>query len=151
MAKNAKLQPGAEAGTIGSVMRKKLHECMEAAVNSLGRAVLPIFRRTAQGRMEHLASCILIQRRDARLLVTAAHVIDHKDSGDLYIPVQGTLCKVQGDGVMTTAPPGGRRLDRLDFSVVRLAPGLVRSVRSGLALSAAALILASMIRTSRTA
>lgn len=106
-------------------MRKKLAECMAAGVHTVGRAVLPIYRRTIMGRMEAIASCVLIRYRNTHFLVTAAHVIDEKESGDLYFPVQGTLRPIVGEGVMTKVPPGGRRRDKYDCAAVQLASHLV--------------------------
>jgi len=114
--------------TVGDVMRKKLHDTMEAAVTSIGRAVLPIYRMKLNGKAEHEASCILVFRDNMHLLVTAAHVIDPNNRSNLHIPVQGRLRQLEGDVVMTTPQRGIPRPDRYDFLVLRMTPRFVAAL-----------------------
>src|SRR5207245_11730138 len=49
-------------------------------------------------------------------------------SAALYIPVQGKTRKLQGSGILTTAPGTDRSKDRFDFSIIELPPQLVSSL-----------------------
>jgi Trypsin-like peptidase domain len=106
--------------TVGDVMREKLRESMEAAVTDIGRAVLPIFRKTDRGRLELVASCILVLRNKQHLLVTAAHAFDQANRSNSYTRVQGKQRQIEGDVRMTLAPADARGPDRYDCCIIQM-------------------------------
>jgi hypothetical protein len=118
--------------TIPAIMGEMLHERMSLAFADLGKAVTPIYRADPraekQGRPQHIGSGVLLKRGNGHFLVTAAHVVDHKKLSHLYIPAQRRLCKLEGNGIATTAPKGERDDDRYDFSVIELAAGVVEAL-----------------------
>jgi hypothetical protein len=110
---------------INEYVRGTLYTLMQAAATNVGRAVQPIYVASEQGRPKHHGSCVLINYRSRYLLVTAAHVIDARKITSLFIPVQGSLHPLTGDGLSTVAPSGNRERDHFDFSIIELHPGLV--------------------------
>lgn len=111
--------------TVQDLIRQQLHQRMQNAHRSLGKAVRPLYYATDEQRPAQLGSCVLVRYRQRSLLITAAHVIDNNTTTSLYLPAKGTLTKLEGSGVATTAPNGDRRRDRLDFAIIELPQKLV--------------------------
>ncbi|WP_156527810.1 hypothetical protein [Bradyrhizobium stylosanthis] len=105
-----------------------LHSLMSSAVRGIGRAVRPVYYATGSGRPDHLGSCILLNTGSKRILLTAAHVIDENKVASLYIPVNGTLQRLEGSGIITVAPKGKRDDDHYDFAALDLPPKLANSL-----------------------
>jgi hypothetical protein len=103
-------------------------KAMEAAEQGIGKAVRAIYVALPDGKAEHLGSCVLVEVREHRLLVTAAHVVDEIKNGALYIPAAGSTKKLQGSGAITTPPGGLRRMDRFDFAVLKITPELAEQL-----------------------
>lgn len=115
-------------GHVSKMVSDKFGKAMEAAEQGIGKAVRAVYISLPNGNAEHVGSCVLVEVRKHRLLVTAAHVIDEIKNGALYIPAAGATKKLQGDGAITVPPRGIRRLDRFDFSVLKLGPELVEQL-----------------------
>jgi hypothetical protein len=132
MASDSQSSAGGAIKSIPAIMSEILHERMSLAFADLGKAVIPIYRGDLRaenkGRAEHIGSGVLLNRRNGHFLVTAAHVIDHKNVSHLYIPTQGRLSMLEGDGIATTAPHGLRDDDRFDFSVIELSTAVVEAL-----------------------
>lgn len=110
--------------SIKEIVSEKYAEAMEAAVQGIGRAVRPVYIALNDGRADHIGSCVLVEIRDQRLLITAAHVIDEVKHGHLYIPAAGVTTRLEGSGAITTPPDGIRRKDKFDFAVLKIPPAL---------------------------
>jgi Trypsin-like peptidase domain len=114
--------------TMNEFVTERLRELMAAAAADIAKAVHPIYCGSARGRAEHLGSCVLLKWKARHLLLTAAHVIDANKAASLHIPVKGKLRKLEGSGVLTTAPGGIRERDRLDFCIMDLPQDLTRDL-----------------------
>jgi hypothetical protein len=115
--------------TVADAVRETLHERMEAASKTLGKAVRPIYR-VKNGKPDHLGTCIFLKRAGQHLLLTAAHVTDQSKSYDLHVAVGTKLIPLKGlYGAMSTPPEGDRDKDKYDFAVLTLPPNLVDTLR----------------------
>ena len=107
-------------------VRQRLHELMSAAAANIAKAVHPIYHGTVHGTAEHGIDDSSQVERAAPSTKTAAHVIDANKTASLHIPVKGKLRKLEGSGVLTTAPGRIRDRDQFDFCVMDLSKELVR-------------------------
>jgi hypothetical protein len=110
--------------TVQEFVREGLHALMTAATKDIAQAVRPIYFATNSGQAEHLGSSVLFRWKSHHLILTAAHVIDANKVTSLYIPVQGTIRKLEGTGLATVAPKGIRDLDHVDFCVIDISASL---------------------------
>jgi hypothetical protein len=118
--------------TVAEITREIIHERMLHASLGIGQAVVPIYgsdlRPEREGRADYLGSGVLTKRNAEHFLVTAAHVLDHNQHTALYIPAQKKLLKLEGSGLVTSAPNGKRENDRVDFAVIKLTAGAVEAL-----------------------
>jgi hypothetical protein len=70
-------------------------KALEAAEQGIGKAVRAIYVALPDGNAEHLGSCVLVEVREHRLLVTTAHVVDEIKNGALCIPAAGSTKKLR--------------------------------------------------------
>jgi hypothetical protein len=64
---------------IHALVRGWMKEAVTAAVAEFRSAIRPIYGSTERGLARHIGSCTLLEMRGARLLMTAAHVIDENN------------------------------------------------------------------------
>jgi hypothetical protein len=86
-------------------------------------AVRPLFRGSLHRAPEPIGTCVLLRLGSARLLLTAAHVVDNFVDEDMFVPGNGRLEGVRARGVTMNPRPGKTRDDDLvDVGVLRVNP-----------------------------
>jgi hypothetical protein len=93
---------------------------------SLTEAVCPLFWMSHENeKMEQIGSGVLVQLHEELFLLTAAHVTDASETGDLYMPAEEKLVPVNGHFAHNPAPSGSKRnVDQLDIAYFCLSPEL---------------------------
>jgi hypothetical protein len=89
--------------------------------SSLFDAVVPVFHDDSAGEIEHIGSGIVFDVGNELFLLSAAHVFDSGETGNLYIPTSGSLEAMTGTIANTKLPPSGNRTDdRIDMAYFHL-------------------------------
>jgi len=84
-------------------------------------AVRPLFRGRRKHDPEHIGTCVLLRVGPARLLLTAAHVIDEFLSDDMLILGDAALEGIKAQGVRNDPPNGKPRADDpIDAGILRI-------------------------------
>lgn len=103
-------------------VREFITAAADAAKNAFRDAVRPIYGASVRGRPDHLGSSVLIEIDGVKMIVTAAHVIDHNSATTLYIGGDATLDMLEGEFQITAAPEADRNRDHYDFAFAELTP-----------------------------
>jgi hypothetical protein len=111
-----------------AVVRRWMKEAVTASVAEFRSAIRPIYGSTERGLARHIASCTLLEMRGARLLMTAAHVIDENRHAGLYVAGECGLVAIETEFMTTAKPDGTRDNDRYDFAVAKLPPEMVTAL-----------------------
>ena len=110
--------------TIPEIVRERIAEGSEAALERFRSAVRPIYGSTQSGVPEHIGTALLLDLPEGRCLLTAAHVIDWNETTTLYIGGDD-LEKLEFEASVTQAPEGNRGKDHADFAIARLGETLL--------------------------
>jgi hypothetical protein len=94
-------------------------ELVEPTTRRIADTVCPIYREVPRGTPELIASAVLMRVDGLNLLCTAAHVLDARDSRNLYLPYGDTL-QPFGARAIRTSLPGAGAADRLDVALMSL-------------------------------
>lgn len=105
-----------------AAVRQFVTAAADAATAAFRNAVRPIYGVNLRGEPDHLGSSVLIEIDGVKLIVTAAHVIDHNQGTTLYIAGVATLDLLAGEFQKTVAPGGDRARDHYDFAFAELSP-----------------------------
>lgn len=115
---------------LDELVRQRIHECSVAAHNAFRASVRPIYAAVSRRTPELIGSCILLRVDGTRYVVTAAHVIDHLDSSNLY--VGGTVgtepVQLLGKIISSKAPEGQRNRDHLDLALCQISDDRFRAL-----------------------
>jgi hypothetical protein len=121
MINSTKQHPSLKVAAPNPCVRGLILDGLELAQKTIGQAAVPLYRTDARKVLVHLGSGVLLFFEGRRLLVTAAHVIDHEVSSAMYLPSAGKkLVSLEGAGFKTTSPEGNRLKDKYDFAVLKL-------------------------------
>ena len=94
---------------------------VHSSENALVKYVCPVYCESPVPRLSHIGSALLLQVGPSMVLVTAAHVFDHRNEGTLSIPGDHVLIPINGVFRSTDVPEGGTRDDdMIDVGVCRL-------------------------------
>ena len=114
----------------------RMEERSTAILKWTAKATRPLFAPDNSGGAEHVGSCVLLRIHDTCFALTAAHVLDSiADNEGLYARTPIGMTELVGVRHKTSAPKGGRRLDRVDIGFVELEPVAVNALSSCLFLS----------------
>jgi hypothetical protein len=105
--------------TIKQVILDRLRECIAAAQDQYGAAVLPIYGSNSKGAPFQIGSCVLLRLDGESFLVTAAHVIDWHERASLYVG-QSQLEPIALDFIVTNRVAGSRDRDKADVAIAKL-------------------------------
>ncbi len=117
-------EPQVAIKSVKEVVRERINESSEAARQRFRDAVRPIYGVTEKGDPEHVGSALLLDLREGRFLLTAAHVIDWNKKTTLFLGADD-FAPLQFEGFATAAPGGDRRADHADFAIAPLYADLV--------------------------
>jgi len=105
-------------------LRRLTRHAADQAEASFQKSVRPIYAVDKRSKPTQIGSSVLLEHNGQKLLVTAAHVIDHNEDSSLYIAGNG-LIPLTGNFELTVSPKGNRDHDRYDFAVGALSSSLV--------------------------
>lgn len=103
--------------TINELAFERMDICSDVLAKKYLLSVRAIYGATDNGRPYHIGSCILLEYKGNKILVTAAHVIDHNEQTSLYISGENNLVQLIGSCFTTSSRDDDRGKDKLDFSV----------------------------------
>lgn len=102
-------------------------------LDELNKTACPIFRLLPGGKPEHIASGVLLQIVDDVFLLTAAHVTDQQDEGELLVPGENHLMSIRGYFAHIPVHEGSTRAeDKIDVAYYRLLPDVVKKLHPSL-------------------
>jgi len=103
-------------------------------------ATVPIY--VSSRPVEHVGSGVLLKLGEERFLLTAAHVADNRDRGDLYLGGEQTPVRITGTVTSSKTPDGNRDSDKVDAAVIHLSRETVAHMEDALFLTAGELDVA---------
>jgi hypothetical protein len=116
--------------SVQEVARDRLDEYSQAVSSEFFPSVRPIYR-TGRGPREQIATCTLLDIRQEKYLVTAAHVIDERQTSPLYVGGQSETAEIEYEEfVITNKPADDRRNDPYDFFIAKLSPEFAATLRN---------------------
>ena len=99
----------------------RLWEKVDPLAIRLLASVRPLFRGQGKRPPEPIGTCVMLRVGPARLLLTAAHVVDEFIAEDMLISGDGQLEGIVAEGVHLAPPPGQTRdADIIDAGVLRV-------------------------------
>lgn len=101
------------------VSREYLDKAANAALAQFRDAVMPIYGVTDKGDPDHIGSAVLLDLREGKFLLTAAHVLDWNGKTSLYLGADEFVL-LEFEALITVAPDGDRDKDHADFAIARL-------------------------------
>ncbi|MGH7934896.1 MAG: hypothetical protein ACREQN_17280 [Candidatus Binataceae bacterium] len=107
--------------TIKEIARDRLAECTESVSVQFLPAIRPVYG-VKRDRPDQIGSCTLIAIRDAKYLLTAAHVIDEREHSPLYVGgSELEEIELEKGSFWSTKKPGNdRQKDHYDFAVWKM-------------------------------
>lgn len=94
---------------------------LRAAADRVERHVVPVFHAPDDSELEPAGSGVLARLGDCAYLISAAHVLDHCDTGVFVPRKSGKIEPLVNPTIVTGRPPGTTRdYDRIDIGFVRL-------------------------------
>jgi hypothetical protein len=99
-----------------------------AMLDRHGRAVRSIYRRDGSKSPVQTGSCVLLEVRGLKFIVSAAHVTDFDPIHDLLILGEQRMIPIEGRVSRTEIPPGGRRQDKIDLAYYLLSEEFVEKL-----------------------
>ncbi len=104
--------------TVKELAWERMNECTDILAKKYLMSVKAIYGAKENGRPEHIGSCVLLEHKKKKYIVTAAHVIDNNKYTSLYISGEKNLVLITGQCLITVSPEENRRKDKLDFSII---------------------------------
>lgn len=95
---------------------------------NLKRSVRPVYGASERLTPYHIGSSILLELLGRKVLLTAAHVLDHSDETTIYVGGDNRLVPIEGEFVVTKMLNGDRSRDRYDFAFLVLSDHQVESL-----------------------
>lgn len=106
--------------TLKQTISRSIADHRKLAKAKFEPAIRPVYLTNQHSRPEHIGSCTLLQIRDTRYLLTAAHIIDDIAKGSLYIGGETRMVEIKADFHCTKKPQGSRAKDLYDFAIAPL-------------------------------
>lgn len=114
--------------TVGEVTLERMNKCADSLAKKYLLSVRAIYGATDNGKPDQIGSCVLLEYKGEKLLVTAAHVIDQNEFTSLYINGETNLVQVFGICIITAAPGNDRYKDKLDFAVLPISDDIASNL-----------------------
>src|SRR5216683_6517479 len=107
--------------SMNEIVRERLAECTESVSAQFLPAIRPVYG-VKRARPDQIGSCTLIAIRDAKYLLTAAHVIDEREHSPLYVGGSDLIeLELEKGSFWSTKKPGNdRQKDHYDFVVWKM-------------------------------
>ena len=101
------------------IAMQRVAELSETAVAEHRNSILPIFGSRHNGSPDHIGTAIALDLYDQKLLLTAAHVVDHNELTSLYVG-GAALTLLETEFHCSAKPDDDRHKDHSDFAIARL-------------------------------
>jgi hypothetical protein len=92
-----------------------------------GRAILAIYASLHKSHI-HIGTCTAIRLDGKQYLVTAGHVFDEHQCGQLWVGGEEKLVQLSGRYFASQPPGGDRKHDHYDFAVIEVGPELAKQL-----------------------
>lgn len=102
------------------IHREEIDKNIEIAKRKFIKSVLPIYGSSIKGNPIHIGTCLLIKIGEAKILLTAAHIVDELKTTELYIGARPDLLPIVGQFKVTPKVEGTREKDHFDFAYLTL-------------------------------
>jgi hypothetical protein len=106
--------------TAKEIIRRLIEDGANAASEKYRDAVRPIYGHDRKFGLCHIGSCFILEYKQQKYLITAAHVVDEAENTTLAIGGSHQLVTVEGVFCVTEAPNGVRDNDHYDFAWRRI-------------------------------
>ena len=91
-------------------------------------SLCPIFFQTEEQTIEQIGTGVFIKFRELYFILTAGHVIDELNNGELLIPVENNLIEEIEGSFSHYKPKNGRENDMMDMGYFKLDPLFAKKV-----------------------
>ena len=112
-------------------LRARMNDLADRAKARFRASVRTIHGATANGEPEHIGSCVLLDLRGSKVLLTAAHVADWNATTTLYAGGGTGTVAIETPFWKTNAPNGRRDDDIYDFAATKLSDAAVAQIGDG--------------------
>lgn len=114
--------------TFKEIIREQLETGANVASEKYKESVRPIYGVDRNDKPSHIGSCFLLEFKDKKYLITAAHVVDHSEKTTLRVGGTTGLVILEGDFFMTEAPEEIRDNDHYDFAWINVSDEFLSSL-----------------------
>lgn len=105
-------------------VRKIMNQCADNGTTQFISAIRPIYGSTESGEPDHMGTCILLDIKNNKYLLTAAHILDNNEYSSLYVG-GNTLVLIENEFNLTKMPQSGRQDDHYDFAWCQLSDDFI--------------------------
>jgi hypothetical protein len=105
--------------SVDDAIRERADFCAQQVMVQFGRAILPIYASLHKSH-KHIATCTALRIDGKQYLVTAGHVIDEYQHGQLWVGGEEKLALLSGRYFASQPPGGDRKQDHYDFAVIQI-------------------------------
>lgn len=116
--------------TLPELTFERMNQCSDELARKYLQSVRSIYGSTERGEPEQIGSCVFIEYKGTKVLITAAHVIDNNKYTSLYVSGEKKLTLISANADLTEAPNGDRKSDKLDFSIIYLTGEMIADIGS---------------------
>jgi hypothetical protein len=110
------------------IVREQIDNGSTNAGKKYRDSIRPIYGSEDNGRPVHIGTCVLVEIRGCRYLITAAHVIDESQYTTLYLGAD-RLVQIEGEFLCTTKPNNDRNQDHYDFGWQKLSQAYLERLK----------------------
>lgn len=114
--------------TLSELSKEHINKCSGEIASKYIKSVRAIYGSTDKGRPVHIGSCVVIEYRDEKYLITAAHVLDNNKYTALYVSGEFETILITGKAFITRAPDGDRKDDIIDFAIIHINDDMLESM-----------------------
>jgi hypothetical protein len=119
---------------ISQIRREWISECSELIKKMYIDSIRPIYCDHEYQKIEHLGSCVLIELKNIKFILTAAHVLDYNTKSqtprNLFVSNHEKLIPIIGDCLSTKLNEGVRDNDKLDFAVIIIPDSMINDFKN---------------------
>ncbi len=114
--------------SINEIVREKMNKCVEVGTEQFISSIRAIYGSTERDNPIQIGTCILLQVKQRKYLLTAAHIIDNNQNSSLYVGGGDKLVLIEGEFLCTSKPESERKYDHYDFAYLELSKDLLELI-----------------------
>lgn len=103
---------------------ERMNKCTDELAPQFLKSVRAIYGSKHNGSPIHIGSCVAIEFKSKKYLLTAAHVLDENKNTSLYVSGESNLILIESEAYVTNPVQEERKNDTIDFAIIILSEKL---------------------------